>query len=446
MYETPHFREDDLDILYRYPLGLEVLRVDTASRVTSITAGDYDGNGVPDLAYTETAIGHQRMMIAYGTTDRPLPPVQVATFSDVASVTPTAFIDSVDRLGIADDLVVVQPAAGGGLSTLSILHGSPQRTMLSFFDPRPSPGGSQAVLRAAIVGRFAGGPEPDLLALATQPVVGVRAWTVAGTARGLDNAPSAGVPAMGLADCERGLGTGVCVQDAIYLPWAVAPDRDVVIAVDRPAGGIPPAARVIDPRASASSLVAQPAPEVVLGLPAGVVPRALHAVDVDGDGAPELVAAFGSRPGAAAPAGSARVCTVDAAGAPQRCQELTPIVQAIAPEITACVDAAPGRVSPRDRTTTPPRAAVDVVVLCLGPGPAGLFRVAFDGGAPRASLLAQGVDLRAIRVGDVTGDGVDDVVALQGDAGSQTLVTYRQCTSSEAASCKLAAPAAGGAP
>src|SRR5690606_28443149 len=139
---------------------------DTASRVTSITAGDFDGNAIPDLAYTERAIGHQRMMIAYGTRDRPLPPVQVPTLSDVASVTTLALADSVDRLGITDDLVVIQPGAGGGLATLSILHGSPQRTMLSFFDPRPDGGGGGAVLRAAIVGNFAGDGHPDVLALA----------------------------------------------------------------------------------------------------------------------------------------------------------------------------------------------------------------------------------------------------------------------------------------
>jgi hypothetical protein len=449
--------EDDLDVLYRFPLGVELLRLDTASRVTSITAGDYDGNGIPDLAYTEAAIGHQRMMIAYGTRDRPLPAVQVATFSDVASVTPIELVDSVDRLGIADDLFVVQPGAGGGEATISLLHGSPQRTMLSFFDPRPDGSGAQMVLRAAVIGWFMGGPEPDLLALATQPIggaPGVRAWAIPGTARGWGSAPSAGVPATGLADCERGAGTGVCIADALYLPWPVAPDHDVILAIDRPAAAIPPAARVLDPGALATTLVATPAPELVTGLPPGMWPRALHAADVDGDGAPELVAAFGARPGAA-PAGSVRVCEVDAAGDPQRCDELTPVIQAIAPAVTACIDAAPGRLSPRDRTTTP-SAAVDLVVLCRDAGTAsGLYRISYEAGAPRAALLAGGVDLRAIRVGDVSGDGVDDVVALAGGSGSQTLVAYRQCTSREAGGCRnaaaaaaapAAAAAAGGAP
>ena len=160
--------EDDLDLLYRYPLGVEVLRIDTASRATSITIGDFDGNTVNDIAYTETAIGHQDLLIAYGTSDRPLPPAPVASFSDVASVASIRFGDSVDTLDLADDLVVIQPGAAGELATLSLLHGSPQRTMLSFFDPRPGGLASQVVLRGAVVGRFAAGPEPDLLALATR--------------------------------------------------------------------------------------------------------------------------------------------------------------------------------------------------------------------------------------------------------------------------------------
>jgi len=436
--------EDDLDILYRYPLGVEVLRIDTASRVTSITVGDYDGNTVNDIAYTESVLGHQDLRIAYGTSDRPLPPVQVASFSDVASVALLELGDSVDTLNIADDLVVIQPGTAGELATLSLLHGSPQRTMLSFFDPRPGGLASQVVLRGAVVGRFAAGSQPDLLALATQPAGGVRAWTVAGTARGLDNAPNSGVLAPGLADCDRAPGTGVCVQDATYLAWPVAADRDVVIAVDRPAGGGAPAARVIDPWASSSSLATLDAAPLVAGLPAGVVPRSLHAADVDGDGAPELIAAFATRPGAGGLAGSVRVCTV-AGGAPERCDELLPVVQAVSPGVIACIDAAPGRFSARDAATTPLSAA-DVVVLCRDPGAAAsLFRISFDGG-PRAALLAQGVDLRAIRIGDVTGDGVDDVVALQGDRGSSSLLVYRQCTSRDAAGCRAAQAAPGGAP
>ncbi len=197
------------------------------------------------------------MMIAYGTSDRPLPPVQVATFSDVASVTPIA----VQRLGRSPRhrrRPRRGPAQGRGAA--GALHA---------VDPARQPAAHDAVvLRSAPVGERADrAPRRDRRpvhrrpragsARARDPAGGGRARVgIAGTARGLDTAPSAGVPAMGLADCERGLGTGVCVQDAIYLPWSVAPDRDVVLAVDRPAGGIPPAARVIDPRASASALIA----------------------------------------------------------------------------------------------------------------------------------------------------------------------------------------------
>ena len=43
--------------------------------------------------------------------------------------------------------------------------------------------------------------------------------------------------------------------------------------------------------------------------------------------------------------------------------------------------------------------------------------------------------LDAIRVGDVTGDGVDDVAAIAVDHGSETLEVFRQCSSRDAAVC-----------
>ena len=49
-------------------------------------------------------------------------------------------------------------------------------------------------------------------------------------------------------------------------------------------------------------------------------------------------------------------------------------------------------------------------------------------------MLATGLgDLRALALGDVTGDGIDDVVALQGDSGSRSMTVLVQCSSRDLA-------------
>jgi hypothetical protein len=447
--------EDDLDILLRFPLGLELFRVDTASRISSLTIGDFDGNGIDDVAYTEAAVGHHDMRIAYGTPDRPLPPVRVATFSDVGSVTPIQFRDSVDQLGIAEDLAVIQP--GIPTPTMTILHGSPQRTMLSFFDPRNQAVGDKTTLRSAVVGSFAASADdrPDLLAIASphqdQLGLGMLAWRVAGVPGGLDPTPTGGLPSGGVADCQLaapggGSARDVCVEDTLAFVWPDPGKRDVVFALDRPAGALAIGAQRLDPWASSARLTATSLGAVVQGLPAGVAPRAMHAADLDGDGRPELIASFASRPGAPL-AGSVRACTVADGGVVGACEELAPVIRQIAPSVADCFDAAPGRVTARDRTTTPTPAA-DLVVLCAdAAGATALYTIEHAGTARTAALLAPSDGLRAIRVGDVTGDGIDDVVARQGEAGPQSLVVLAQCTSRDADNCRsAAAAAAGGAP
>ena len=60
----------DLDVLFREDFGadgFELLRIPTASVVTSATIGDFDSDSFPDIAYVETIGDHERMMIAYGT-------------------------------------------------------------------------------------------------------------------------------------------------------------------------------------------------------------------------------------------------------------------------------------------------------------------------------------------------------------------------------------------
>jgi hypothetical protein len=413
--------EDDIDILYRYPEGVELLRFDTAANVTTMTIGDYDGNGINDIAYTEAAIAHQKMYVAYGTTDRHLPPLQVAAFADVATVTQFEFGSSSDQLSIADDLLVIQPAASGAaFATVTLLHGSPQRTMLSFLDPRLEANQDRSLLRGTIVGSFAGDARPDIMAIASpnpdQAALGMRAYRVAGMENGLDTAQSAGTIVDGLAECQQASTTGTCVQNARYLAWPRASGAsDVVIAVD---GRSPPRAMRIDPGQPGQAIA-----PLVADLPQGAAVQSLYAHDVDGDGTPELVAAF---------TGSVRICDVSADGMPSACEDVQPAIDAVTAGLT-CVDAAPGRIG-----------APGLVVLCRNASTSTLFRVT-KSGALAATELAQGVALRSLRVADVTGDGVDDVVAVQGDGSASALVVFPQCTTRDLGSCRSSAAAEGGA-
>ena len=400
--------EDDIDILMRYPNGVELLRYDTAARVTSITVGDYDGNNVGDLAYTEAAINHQKMYVAYGTSDRHLDPLQVATFPTVGSVGLVEFQDSADNLSVADDLIVIQPAAGNVAGAVTILHGSPQRTMLSFLDPRNDVDQKNTLFRTAVVGQFAGDTHPDLMGLATTSTGSIRAYEIAGTTNGLSSGEIAGTAVDGLTDCVVGsASSGACVDNARYLAWP-RPAGDVVIGVDRRPT---PRAMRVDP-----GQAAQPMDMLTQGLPAGAIIQSLYATDLDNDGTRELVAAF---------SGSVRICDMTAEGMPTKCDD---VKTAIPSTTMSCVDAAPGRVGERG-----------LVVLCREGTVSTLFRVTRKAGSLAATELAQGVALRSLRVADVTGDGVDDVVAVQGDGSASALVVFPQCTTRDAISCRATA-------
>ena len=395
--------EDDIDILYRYPEGVELLRYDTASRVTTITIGDYDGNSIGDLAYTETAIAHQKMFVAYGTPDRHLAPLLVAAFANVATVAKLEFPDSTDNLSVADDLFVIQPPVGSATATATLLHGSPQRTMLSFLDPRTDEMGDKSTVRTTVVGQFAGTAHPDLMMFASphpdQQAIGMRAYKVAGSDAGLDTSKGAGTVVEGLADCQLPSPNGACIHDAKYVAWPRDNGgTDYVIAVD---GASPPHAMRIDP-----GQAARPLPELTQGLPQGAVIQSLYAADIDGDARPELIAAF---------TGRVRICDMSESDLIERCEDVLS---------GTCIDAAPGRIG-----------ELGLVVLCRDGTTSTLTRVIRRNAALTSTELAQGVSLRSLRVGDVTGDGVDDIVAVQGDGSASALVVYPQCTTRDAASC-----------
>lgn len=425
--------EDDLDILFRFPGGLQLLRIDTASQVTSLTLGDYDGNSFLDIAYTETNTDHQAMMISYGTSDRPLEPVQVAAFSGVSSVTLLEFPDNNDPLNLADDLAVI--FLEGDVPTLSLLHGSAQRTMLSFFEPRAEANAQrdELILRGAVIGDFTDSTAThrDLVAFGTPRQgfsIPMRAWRVAGTDKGLDGTPNLGQVANGVADCDN---TGVCVANAKYLAWPTTPGHDLIIAVDREST---PHAAVLDPRANVAAFGKTDIATALFDDVPGNAPIAsMYAVDVDGDSTRELLASFGGDR-----EGAVLHCTMSSAGVPTACADLTTTVKARDAEVTACTDAAPGRVAQRG-PTTPPSPGTDLVVLCHTEQTSALYRVSNATGSLAAERIAIANGVRALRVADVTGDGVDDVIAVQGSGGQQAVVVFAQCSSRELEGCRVAA-------
>ena len=64
----------DLKILYRTfgPDGFLLDRIPTTGVTVYVVIADYDGNGLPDIAYLDELAEGAQLMIAYGTNDRPL--------------------------------------------------------------------------------------------------------------------------------------------------------------------------------------------------------------------------------------------------------------------------------------------------------------------------------------------------------------------------------------
>lgn len=431
----------DLDILIRSisPPGFQLLRLDTASEAGTLTLGDYDGNGIADIAYTEAVGSHQRLMISYGTADRPLAPIEVGEFPSTAGITRVQLPDSIDPLSLAADLAVLHAPSSGGVATLTLLHGSPNRTMMPYFDPRPAAAREAGgVFRGTVIGRFAeaGPAHRGIVAVVpTATSAAVQAFRIAGTGTALDSTPAAGAAVGGVVECGGGASADICVGNAALFAWPRSPTQDVVLAVDRQ---VAPHAGLFDPAATPITVTQLPA--LTAKIPPNSSLVALHTADLDGDGANELVAAFA--PGAAADRGAILVCQVTG-GIPASCDDVVPAIIAAWPATHACSDAAPGQLGYRDRLI-PASPGRDLVVLCQDSGST-LYRVRRGpDGLAIEPLVHASSSLTAIRIGDVTGDGVADVVGLDGVVGARSLVVYPQCSSRELERCRPAPGTGGG--
>ncbi len=441
--------DTDLDLVYRAQDGsfpaFVIDRIDTAGVVTTLSIDDYDGNGVGDVAYTEQLIDHEALSVAYGQPGHTRITLPEGVFYTVQSVVPLQVQDSSDPFGVVGDVLILEQLPSGA-PALSLLHGSPQRTMLSYFEPRVSndPLRGQP-MRNIVAGNFvssAGTPQyADLLAFLPSAITtpnnpSASGYLLDGTSDGLD--PSDPIDAAlgeritGLDDCTGtdAIASGApCLRTASLMSFPTATDHDIVVGIDHSA---PPKAFVIDPWSFTaggsvpSTIVSSP----TTGIPQDAIIHASHAVDLDGDGTPELVLAFApAETAAAAGAGLVEACAMNATGTPTTCVDLSTPIAAIAPGVS-CVDAAPGLVLTSGPTAAPP-ATPQLIVLCHdATGDSLLARVWWQGGAYQAELVASDLGpLRAIEVGDVTGDGVDDVVAIRGDSGERSVTVLAQCGS-----------------
>ena len=428
--------EDDIDVLFRTAdPGYQLVRLDTASRITSLTIADYDGNGIVDIAYTELLDEYQRLEVSFSTTDRPLEPIAVGAFPNNISIIPLQFPDSLDPQGLAADLAVLTLKTGIRPPTVTLLHGSSQRTLLPYFDPSPdATNGTQKPhqFRGVVVGQFVNNDTLADIAGIGVPLQNhpdnnastpIKAWLMRGTAIGPDGTVSLGKAISGVADCMRAMpASGPCVDDALYLPWR-ATDHDTVLMFARNGVGL------IDP-SSINATLPVTTPPGALGAAAGLGFRNAFTTDLDGDDRQDVVAVFG-KPDADA----WKVLACKNTGGALDCVDHESGLRAIA-GVDRCVDAAPGKIRYED-PFSPATAGTDLIVLCRGGASSMLIRVAADGESYRYDELIRVPDvLESLRVGDVTGDGLDDVAVLANDHGAETLGVLRQCSSRDANVCR----------
>ncbi|HEY1817023.1 MAG TPA: VCBS repeat-containing protein [Kofleriaceae bacterium] len=451
----------DFQVIYRKPnapLGTPAFieaPVQTAGAVGLATIADFDGNGLADIAYTEQLLDHTQLSVAFGEPGNNLTQIVEGAFSSVYGLTPIGIADSSDPESVIADLIVVDGLGSGTSATL--LHGSPERTMFSYFEPRATNDPArQSPMRQVVTGYFGGGSTqfPDVVSMlppattagsggtgANGGTSSVLAYRLDGTPAGLVSSDpidlAEGEPVGDLADCS---GTGPagsgspCIRDATVLGWQTGSAHDVIVGIDHLT---PPRAYKVDPWSFVQNGKLGSAAASVLAIPTtdvsnGMIAHTAFAFDVDGDGAPELVLAFApAETASAAGSGVVESCEMDETGTPTSCTDLDDIVEAAAPDVTqlTCVDAAAGVFAAAGPDVAPPAPAL--LVLCHDPsGTSLLARVS----GTTATLVATGLPpLRQIVAGDVTGDGIADIVAIRGDSGGRAYTVLVQCSSRDLA-------------
>jgi hypothetical protein len=445
--------QPDVDILYRTDavsgsVGFLTYRIATQFPPMFLDLGDFDGNAVPDISYVEKLGAGDRLMIAYGTRDRPLEPVQIAAFTNVVAMCVVDISDSIDTLGnvIADLLVIdVVPTDTVPLPLLALLHGNAQRSMLAYYDPRSTTGRDfrTSSFVATLAGAFVSGDTvPDLLAFEFEPGGGnvstgtTYLWTAPGSpfSRGfLDPLPSpVATNAIASGNCPPS--APLCLNAATMAPWTLPSGRDIVLAADAPliAGGVPPRPIVtIDTLASVPVHVND-----ATDLPMFQPVIGMFGKDIDGSGTKRLFISMPVLPqllqAGIDAVDEVRVCEVDAQGHISSCQSITELV----PDLVSyeCASAEDGRIGNGARFYAAPE--VDgILVLCKREDEKAVFRIhPVDGQLVVDRVVANKDTVPRyvfLSIGDLNGDFADDIVGVAFDPQTQLarLSIHLQCDS-----------------
>jgi hypothetical protein len=261
-----------LDVLRNRPAGFVRVAIDTAGPVARLRAGDFDGDGLGDVAFRERA-DRDRVRVLFGAIGAFAPAVAAIGLPAIHRLELGRFRDDRNVDDVVDDFVL--GGYDGTKAGISFATGSGDRRIRStLFLTRGSRSDSPL---GVVRGRFVTDSGRDLVVLATDRQGQARLWVFGGAEQLAYRVDHAHIVAP--------LGALALLQD----PKLVAADtdgdgRDELVALGRDAGGVAQLVIV--------TLRGLAAPDVRVVDPGVVgVPRDVVAADLDRDGRSELLIA-----------------------------------------------------------------------------------------------------------------------------------------------------------
>lgn len=395
----------NLDVLRRSgDLFLEV-GVDSLAPPHDVVAADFDGDGLDDIVYAEPLPVGERVMLVVGGHDGLHPPQLVSTYDQVVSTAAFNLRRGADPGGLIADLFVVDKTTAKSTLLLTVLYGSPQRTLLPFFDPRAT--NETAPYSGAVTGVFEHREDdaPRFL-----DVVGILAsgkvFLMRPTDEGALSSPITG-SSPNLMACASPTSVTGCITSPRFVPYRAKPDDpDTVMFFED----------------SPQHFVGAFDPNQLNGGTLGVDTTTLPTLDPTAephqsyvvDGA--LYIGY-SVPGKSVKEGAVMSCAPSPGGV--SCHQFA----------SGCSDAAPIHAQHHARFDPVP-TETELLQLCEDSSTKLVSSIS-------GPLLDVDPGTRYFEVADVTGDGVDDVVTLIERPGEPPLLAvYPQCTSRNLTECQ----------